>query len=108
MTCAVRPATILAELIDWAEVQFRAMGRDDARELAVALIAAYEGIALLAAALRDPGLISVEADRLERWIDSLAETSAEHPGDPNRMRKTPLLLGHWCGGQRAWGQPPSV
>jgi hypothetical protein len=28
------------------------MGRDDARELAVALIAAYEGIALLAATLR--------------------------------------------------------
>jgi TetR/AcrR family transcriptional regulator, transcriptional repressor for nem operon len=65
--------TILARLIDWAEVQFRAMGRDDARELAVALIAAYEGIALLAATLRDPGLISAEGGRLERWIDSLTE-----------------------------------
>ena len=65
--------TILADLIDWAEVQFRAMGRADARELAVALIAAYEGIALLAATLRDPGLISTEGDRLERWIDSLQE-----------------------------------
>jgi AcrR family transcriptional regulator len=65
--------TILAGLIDWAEVQFRAMGRGDARELAVALIAAYQGIALLAATLRDPGLISAEGGRLERWIDSLAE-----------------------------------
>ena len=45
---------------------------DDARELAVALIAAYEGIALLAATLRDPGLIGTEGGRLERWIDSLA------------------------------------
>ena len=62
---------ILAGLIDWAEAQFREMGRDDARELAVALIAAYEGIALLAAALRDPGLIGTEGGRLERWIDSL-------------------------------------
>jgi TetR/AcrR family transcriptional regulator, transcriptional repressor for nem operon len=66
--------TILAGLIDWAEVQFRAMGREDAQELAVALIAAYEGIALLAATLRDPSLISTEGDRLNRWIDSLGET----------------------------------
>jgi TetR/AcrR family transcriptional repressor of nem operon len=65
--------TILAGLIDWAETQFRAMGRQDARELAVALIAAYEGIALLAATLRDPSLISAEGDRLNRWIDSLNE-----------------------------------
>jgi hypothetical protein len=46
-------------------------GRQDARELAVALIAAYEGIALLAATLRDPTLISAEGDRPTRWIDSL-------------------------------------
>jgi TetR/AcrR family transcriptional regulator, transcriptional repressor for nem operon len=64
---------IMVGLIDWAEIQFAAMGRDDARELATALIAAYEGIALLAAALRDPGLISTETNRLSRWIDSLAE-----------------------------------
>jgi TetR/AcrR family transcriptional regulator, transcriptional repressor for nem operon len=69
--------TILAGLIDWAEGQFREMGRDDARELAVALIAAYEGIALLAAALRDPGLIGTEGARLERWIDSLAGSGQE-------------------------------
>jgi len=66
--------TILAGVIDWAEAQFLAMGRPDARELAVALIAAYEGIALLAATLRDPSLISAEGDRLTRWIDSLNET----------------------------------
>jgi TetR/AcrR family transcriptional regulator, transcriptional repressor for nem operon len=42
----------------------------------VALIAAYEGVALLAATLRDPGLISAEGDRLERWIDSLREDPA--------------------------------
>ena len=41
------------------------------RELAVALIAAYQGIVVLAAALRDPGLIGVETGRLARWIDSL-------------------------------------
>ena len=64
--------TILAGLIDWSEAQFRDLGRDDARELAVALVASYEGTALLAATLRDPGLIGTESARLERWIDSLA------------------------------------
>ncbi len=68
---------ILAGLIDWAETQFRELGRDDARELAVALVAAYEGTALLAAALRDPGLITTEGTRLERWIDSLASSGQE-------------------------------
>ena len=75
-------AAILAGLIDWAEIQFREMGRGDARELATALIAAYEGIAVLAAALRDPGLISTETARLSRWIDSLAEIQPAIPGSP--------------------------
>jgi AcrR family transcriptional regulator len=58
--------------IDWAEQQFRAMGRRDARDLAVALIAAYQGISLLTNALGDPDLMAREGRRLERWIDSLA------------------------------------
>jgi TetR/AcrR family transcriptional repressor of nem operon len=58
--------------IDWAEQQFRAMGRRDARELAVALIASYQGVALLTNAFREPDLMGREARRLERWVDSLA------------------------------------
>ena len=57
--------------IDWAERQFRAMGRRDARELAVALIASYQGISLLTNTFRDPQLMAREGRRLERWIDSL-------------------------------------
>jgi AcrR family transcriptional regulator len=58
--------------IDWAERQFRAMGQRDARDLAVALIASYQGIALLTNTFRNPELMRREARRLERWIDSLA------------------------------------
>jgi AcrR family transcriptional regulator len=58
--------------IDWAEQQFSALGRRDARELAVALIASYQGIALLTNTFRDSELMSREGRRLERWIDSLA------------------------------------
>ncbi|MEU9131966.1 TetR/AcrR family transcriptional regulator [Kitasatospora sp. NPDC048540] len=64
-------AKVIEALIDWAEQQFRAMGREDARELAVALVAAYQGISLLTNTLRDPELMAVEGRRLERWIDSL-------------------------------------
>ncbi|QKW40030.1 TetR/AcrR family transcriptional regulator [Actinomadura sp. NAK00032] len=65
-------AKVMARLIDWAERQFEQLGRRDARELAVALIAAYQGISLLTNTLRDPGLMAVEGGRLHRWIDSLA------------------------------------
>jgi AcrR family transcriptional regulator len=65
-------ANLMQLPIDWAERQFRAMGRRDARDLAVALIAAYEGIMLLTNTFRQPELIVREARRLDRWIDSLA------------------------------------
>ncbi|MER5862046.1 TetR/AcrR family transcriptional regulator [Kitasatospora sp. NPDC002040] len=65
-------AQVIGALIDWAEQQFRAMGRDDAHELAVALVAAYQGISLLTNTLRDPELMATEGRRLARWIDSLA------------------------------------
>jgi TetR/AcrR family transcriptional regulator, transcriptional repressor for nem operon len=58
--------------IDWAEQQFGQLGRRDARELAVALIASYQGIALLTNTFRDPELMRREAGRLDRWIDALS------------------------------------
>jgi TetR/AcrR family transcriptional repressor of nem operon len=64
-------ATLMTLPIDWTEQQFRSMGRRDARDLAVALIASYQGISLLTNTLRDPELMTREGKRLERWIDSL-------------------------------------
>ncbi|MFD6939566.1 TetR/AcrR family transcriptional regulator [Streptomyces goshikiensis] len=69
-------AEVMRVLLDWAEAQFRAMGRADARELAVALIAAYQGISLLTNTFRDPGLMASEGRRLERWIDSLGSAAS--------------------------------
>ena len=68
-------AEVMNILADWAEQQFRSMGRTDARDLAVALIASYQGIALLTNTFRDPELMVREGRRLERWIDSLSQTS---------------------------------
>jgi AcrR family transcriptional regulator len=65
-------AQLLGLPIDWAERQFSQMGRRDARDLAIALMASYQGIALLTNTFRDPELMTREARRLERWIDSLS------------------------------------
>ena len=64
-------AVLLGTLVGWVEQQFRAIGRADARDLAVALVASYQGIALLTNTFRDPALMAKEGRRLERWIDSL-------------------------------------
>jgi TetR/AcrR family transcriptional regulator, transcriptional repressor for nem operon len=64
-------ADVMRRLLDWVEGQFEEMGRSDARELAYALIAAYQGISLLTNTFHDPELMATEGRRLERWIDSL-------------------------------------
>jgi TetR/AcrR family transcriptional repressor of nem operon len=59
-------------VLDWAQAQFRELGRRDARNLAITLFAGVQGAALLANTLRDPNILSREVRRLERWIDELA------------------------------------
>jgi len=66
------PAAELMRLpIEWAEEQFRSLGRPDARDCAFDLLAAYEGSALLANTMRDPKVLSGAARRIDRWIDTL-------------------------------------
>jgi TetR/AcrR family transcriptional regulator, transcriptional repressor for nem operon len=65
-------AEIMATIIDWAEDQFRQLGRPDARDLALALFAGIQGAALLANTFRDPTILSREGRHLESWIDSLS------------------------------------
>jgi AcrR family transcriptional regulator len=65
-------ATMMRRHIDWVETQFRLLGREDAAELAVAFVAAYQGVAVLTNALRDPHLLIRESRRIQRWVESLA------------------------------------
>lgn len=65
-------AEVMRGMLDWIETQFAAMGRSDARELAVALLAAYQGISLLTNTFRDPAMMEAEGRRLENWVDTLA------------------------------------
>ena len=66
------PAAELMRLpIEWAEGQFRSLGRPDAHDLAFDLLAGYEGSALLANTMHDPGVLSRAARRIDHWIDTL-------------------------------------
>ncbi|MEV0647846.1 TetR/AcrR family transcriptional regulator [Phytomonospora sp. NPDC050363] len=64
-------ATVMGLLVEWVERQFTLMGRADARELAVSLVASYQGISLLTNVFADPELMAAQLRRLEDWIDGL-------------------------------------
>lgn len=54
----------------WTEAQFAALGREnDKKALAIHLLAALQGVSLLANCFRDPGLVLHEAEQLNTWID---------------------------------------
>ena len=60
------------ELLEWLEAQFAALGRGhEKKALALHLLAALQGVSLLANCFEDPKLVAVEADQLKKWIRSL-------------------------------------
>jgi TetR/AcrR family transcriptional regulator, transcriptional repressor for nem operon len=62
---------VMRKLIDWCAAQFSSLGCDDVPDLAITLVGAYQGMAVLANALRDPSIMEREGHRLGEWIDSL-------------------------------------
>ena len=58
--------------MEWAEEQFREMGRRDAEDCALTLLSTVEGAALLSNAFGDRDMLVSQMHRLERWVDSLA------------------------------------
>ncbi|MGW4344028.1 TetR/AcrR family transcriptional regulator [Streptomyces sp. NPDC004690] len=65
---------VIRRLLDWAANQFRALGLPDPDGLALTLVSGYQGMSLLANALRDPEVMSREGARLLAWLDSLDST----------------------------------
>jgi len=66
-----RAADPLRRILEWSETQFRALGEPPARarDRAAHLLAALQGISLLANAFRDPNMILREARELQRWLE---------------------------------------
>jgi TetR/AcrR family transcriptional regulator, transcriptional repressor for nem operon len=70
-TLDVEVARVIRQLLDWVEEQFRQLGQPDPADLAITLLAGYQGMSLLANALRDPDIMTREGGRLTRWLDGL-------------------------------------
>ncbi|WP_189919263.1 TetR/AcrR family transcriptional regulator [Kitasatospora xanthocidica] len=62
---------VIRQLLEWVGGQFRELGLPDPDGLALTLVAGYQGMSLLANALRDPDVMTREGTRLLRWLDSL-------------------------------------
>jgi AcrR family transcriptional regulator len=71
---ATKATALLAQCLNWSETQFRAMGeKAEAPGLAVHLLSALQGVAVLAHSFRNPDLIAKETARLKEWIRSLQD-----------------------------------
>jgi len=69
-----------AAVLTWIESQFEALGkREEKRALALHLLAALQGAALLANNFHDPDVVILEGDHLKAWIGQL-ETTAVNDG----------------------------
>ncbi|MFI6901633.1 TetR/AcrR family transcriptional regulator [Nonomuraea sp. NPDC050394] len=62
---------VIRLLLGWAERQFRELGLPEPDGLALTLVGGYQGMSLLANALREPGVMDREGARLLTWLDSL-------------------------------------
>jgi TetR/AcrR family transcriptional regulator, transcriptional repressor for nem operon len=74
---AERSTALFEQLLEWLKVQFEALGdAADSQGLAVHLLSALQGIAVLAHSLSDPEIVVLETERLQEWIRTLGTRSA--------------------------------
>lgn len=59
---------LIIEVLGWLETQFRALGRKQARELAVHVLSVLNGAMLLAHLFGDPAYLDGQTRRLQRWV----------------------------------------
>ena len=75
---AKESTVLFAEILAWLKAQFEGLGKGvDSKGLAVHLLAALQGIAVLAHSLKDPDIVVIETGRLQRWIRTLATKKAQ-------------------------------
>ncbi|MCW3841993.1 TetR/AcrR family transcriptional regulator [Micromonospora yasonensis] len=67
---------VIRLLLDWVEHQFHELGLPNPGDLAITLVGAYQGMSLLANALREPEIMTREGARLTQWLNTLPATSA--------------------------------
>ena len=62
---------LLKAHLDWVRKQFRELGRADADDLGLQMIATLQGVSLLCNALRDPVIVDRQIKRLRAWLEAL-------------------------------------
>jgi len=62
---------IFATEIKWASAQFKLIGRKDAADAAVQLVATLQGISLLGNAMKSPAVIGRQVALLCAWVDRM-------------------------------------
>jgi len=70
---------VIRLLLDWVAHQFRELSLPAPDDLAITLVGAYQGMSLLANALRDPEIMTREGNRLLHWLDTVAADGPGHP-----------------------------
>lgn len=55
----------------WATEQFRLMGKKDAADLGVQLVATLQGVSLLANTMKNPEIVGRQLSRLHAWITDM-------------------------------------
>src|SRR6202140_1584363 len=71
-SAAKKSRVLFTEALAWMETQFKALDRGaESRGLAVHLLAATQGVSVLAHTFHDPDMIEMEAGRLKQWIRAL-------------------------------------
>jgi len=68
---AAKADDIFAVQIKWATAQFKLIGRKDAADMAVQLVATLQGISLLGNAMKSPGVIGRQVALLCDWVDRM-------------------------------------
>ena len=63
--------SILKSQLDWVTKRFREMGKGDAKDLAVQMVALLQGMTLLANTLSDPSVIARQIRRMKGWIERI-------------------------------------
>ena len=72
-------AKLLHDLLQWSEVQFKALGvaADKSAENALQLVSSIQGAHLLTHAFKDPKMSQRQCVALERWLESLTNRKAQ-------------------------------
>ena len=72
-TIATSASTLMNEIIQWCETQFKALGKseEDSSKLALNLVASLQGISLITLAFKDPEFINRQNQFLSQWLRAI-------------------------------------